>query len=139
MSALPKQLRQEFRETFFFVAAEHGLDAAIEAVARLGEQLGSGDRVASELSQLIDDVARECHVEPALILGRMQHFAASEPRQVAMWVAKKRGYSFPQIGLALGRSHATVHHGVWRVNNTPLLLAEAQRCLAAIERKEQST
>lgn len=136
MSALPKSIQLELRETFLFVAAERGLDAAIAAVAILGEQLGRCDRVHDELSQLIGTVALMCGVDQSLILGRARHFAASEPRQIAMWVAYRRGYSTVQIGAALNRDHTTVLHGLHMVDRTPSLLARAEQCLQAMSAQE---
>lgn len=135
MSALPRGLQLELRETFLFVAEERGLDAAIAAVALLGEQLGRGDRVADELAQVIGAVAIVCGVHLDTILGRDRHYYAAEPRQIAMWVAKRLGYSSPQIGMAIGRCHDVVLRGIKRVNRTPSLLARAERCLQVLDRE----
>jgi len=138
MSALPKDICDELRETFFFVAEERGLDAAIQAVALLGERLGSGDRVADELSQLLGAVALHCGVDTSLILGRSRHYAATEPRQVFMLVAWRSGYSKTQIGEALGRNHSTIIHGIRTAERVPSLLASAERILEILGSEQKS-
>lgn len=48
-----------------------------------------------------------------------------DARHVAAWLLRESGWSFPQIGEAMGKDHTTVMHGVKRVDKTPELIAVA--------------
>lgn len=46
---------------------------------------------------------------------------------IVWWISHQRGLSYSEIGRTVNRNHATVIHGVQRVERTPDMLAEAQR------------
>jgi hypothetical protein len=127
------------REVFLFVAAERGLDSAIEAAFASGvewarthlvfshRQRGQIYRfevaaIAAELGVTADDLWRDSRTIPELV----------QSRQLAMWLLRRRhNISYPAIGRALHRDHSTVIHGVRKVEKTPDLLARGNRILAA--------
>lgn len=62
----------------------------------------------------LGDIWRAFAVEEAevMAIGKADHVVVLA-RQVAMWVMRKRGYSFPAIGRRIGhRDHTTVMHAI---------------------------
>lgn len=64
--------------------------------------------------RVIRDVAAERRVGANLIRGNRRFPHVVEARQDVMWRLRRLGYSFPEIGYALNRDHATVMFGCRR-------------------------
>jgi hypothetical protein len=65
---------------------------------------------------LLEEVARVSGVRTEQLRGRSRMRHVAEARQVAMYVLRAQGLSYPAIGRALGgRDHTTAMHGVERV------------------------
>lgn len=76
---------------------------------------------------MIERVSRACGLAPAAILSRSRLRCYAEARQIAFWLLREAGLSYPQIGAALNRDHTTVLHGVTKVDADPWLQALARR------------
>ena len=88
------------------------VDAAVAAKPVVG---GAGDR--GVLLQIVGLAADIFGVTVRDVLGGDRSRKVVRPRQVAMYVARKRtGMSFPQLGEAFGRDHSTVQYAVRQVN-----------------------
>ena len=55
------------------------------------------------------------------------------PRQVAMWVARQLGWTWPKLGLAFERDPQVVRFGCQRVERNPELLAAGREILARVQ------
>jgi chromosomal replication initiation ATPase DnaA len=64
------------------------------------------------IKEIIADAARRFSVQPSEILSPTRQRRVVRVRQWIMTEASSRGYSLNQIGMALGRDHKTVHHGI---------------------------
>jgi len=52
-----------------------------------------------------------------ILLGASRIAEVVFPRHLAMWLARRRGYSLAEIGAAFGRrDHTTIHHAVRRID-----------------------
>jgi chromosomal replication initiation ATPase DnaA len=127
------RLRAEIQATFFFVAEEQGLHAAIDAVARAGADAaksirGSRQDVATPIVRRI-----AAYLDMPVEQFRNGRRGTSNERHLALWAIRQLGYSYPAAARAVGLSHHTsAIHGVRRVKLTPELLDRAQRMLAVI-------
>ena len=54
------------------------------------------------------------------------------PRQVAMWVARQLGGTWPKLGLAFERDPQVVRFGCQRVEHNPELLTAGREILARV-------
>ena len=64
-------------------------------------------------------------VDPAMVTDTTRVRDAASARQVACWVARREGLSFPAIGLLVNRDHSTARHGILRIESEPELRAVA--------------
>jgi len=126
------RLRAEIQETFFFVASEKGLDAAIDAAARAGADAHM--EIHRTVPQLVRRIAAYLDVSvEQLRRGSRGGRKTSTERHLALWVLRQLGYSYPDAARAVGfREHTAAMHGVRRVQNSPELLDRAQRMLAVV-------
>jgi len=130
------RLRAEIQATFFFVADAHGLEAAIDAVARAGAEayLEVRSHVPPEVRVMANRVG--VSVE---ILRRGDRASATE-RHLILWALRQLGYSYPAAARAVGlTNHTSAIHGVRRVERTPELLERARRMLAVVGHGEVTT
>jgi chromosomal replication initiation ATPase DnaA len=127
------RLRAEIQATFFFVAEEHGLHAAIDAVARAGADAaksirGSRQDVATPIVRRI-----AAYLDLSAEQLRNGRRCSSTERHLAVWALRQLGYSYPAAARAVGlANHTSAIHGVRRVQSTPELLDRAQRMLAVV-------
>ena len=91
------------------------------------------------LKDIVALVAREAGVLPPDIHGQSRPRRIAEARQVAYWVARHAtGASYERIGAAIGgRDHATVRHGIRKVDARldladPRLTALCDKVLAGL-------
>lgn len=77
----------------------------------------------------VEIVARACGLAPAALVSRSRLRYYAEARQIVFWLLREAGLSYPQIGAALDRHHATVMHGVAEVEADSELRALARRIL----------
>jgi len=127
------RLRAEIQATFFFVAEERGLEAAIDAVARAGADAaksirGSRQDVAPPIVRRIAD-----YLDLPVDQFRNGRRGTSNERHLALWALRQLGYSYPAAARAVGlTNHTSAIHGVRRVERTPELLDRARRMLAVV-------
>lgn len=71
---------------------------------------------SSPLDRLASVVASRFHTDTRSLRGPSRLKGIAWPRQIAMYVARQAGYSFPQIGVYFGdRDHTTVMHSCDKV------------------------
>jgi len=70
--------------------------------------------IGSVMGRIIAEVAEECGISPATILGRDKTAPIARARQIVMFEARKAGFSLTQIGRVLGRDHTTILAGIRR-------------------------
>jgi chromosomal replication initiation ATPase DnaA len=76
------------------------------------------DRVACALLRALDEAGHGALVRsvsehygirhPETLLGRSRHARIAFARHHLAWELKELGYSFPEVGRALGRDHTTI-------------------------------
>ena len=71
----------------------------------------------NEMFQHRDNIMRivceETHIAPVAIMSKLRLRDVVQARQIIMWaMIRKHGYSTMQIGVALGRTHGTIWHGL---------------------------
>jgi chromosomal replication initiator protein len=101
----------------------------------LADLLPQRSGVAPE--RIIELVAREWGVSVPELLGRDRSQKVAQPRQVAMYLLRKRTeFSLPQIGEALGgRDHSTVMYAIEKINNEIETKADLRRRVGSIEQQ----
>jgi chromosomal replication initiator protein len=85
----------------------------------LGDSGGEGRTSQVTLQQIIDAVTQYYNVRLADLQSRRRHKSVTEPRQVCMWLARKRTrFSLEEIGGYFGgRDHTTVMHSIRTVDD----------------------
>ena len=81
-----------------------------------------------ELAPIIAAAAAAAEVSSARVLSAERTARVCLARHVAMTVARRRGLTLAEIGVALGRHHCSVHYAVTRIEQR----AERDRRLAAM-------
>lgn len=71
-------------------------------------------------------------VTPEHALEKRHDQPSVRARQVAMWLMRDAGRTYPEIGKELDMDHTTAINGVRRVESSPLLLATAREIRAAL-------
>lgn len=70
--------------------------------------------------EIIREEAARAGLTPEQMLGANRTRRFCQPRQYAMWRARKEtDYSWWRIANIFGRDHTTVIHAYWRVETTP--------------------
>lgn len=94
------------------------LDLALAQQA-LGETPGEARSSQITLQQIIDAVTAYYNVRLADLQSRRRHKSVTEPRQVCMWLARRRTrFSLEEIGGYFGgRDHTTVMHSIRTVDD----------------------
>ena len=102
------------------------------------ELLEPKERDKSPLDALIAEVSTRFRVSERLLLGSSRSRNVVWPRQVAMYIARKAGFSFPAIGAYFGgRDHTTVMHGCSKVEAA--LATDVTLALEILELQSRST
>ena len=85
----------------------------------MGETPGEGRSSQITLQQIIDAVTAYYNVRLADLQSRRRHKSVTEPRQVCMWLARRRTrFSLEEIGGYFGgRDHTTVMHSIRTVDD----------------------
>jgi len=86
------------------------------------------ERAADFAEKVIVATGEHFGLDPDDIVGPRKYPALSRARQVAYWVLRQRGYTFPFIGSKFSRDHSTVQYGVRKVKASQEL-ADAGRCV----------
>ena len=83
----------------------------------LGEPVSSGGSQVT-LQHIIDAVTRYYNVKLSDLQSKRRHKSITEPRQVCMWLARKRTrFSLEEVGAYFGgRDHTTVMHAIKTVD-----------------------
>src|SRR5262249_19100119 len=99
--------RFPFPPELFFRSAVADVDHRL----RLALSTLEGVRPPAPLTNIVERVARAFRIPPETLRSksRVQHLAFC--RQVAMFVCRRAGASFPTIGHELNRHHSSVIHG----------------------------
>jgi chromosomal replication initiator protein len=99
----------------------------------LADTLRRTERVG--VSEIIDVVCRYYGVQPEAMSGSSRKNAISQPRQVAMFLARtETDASLPQIGNHLGnRDHSTVLHGYDKIASLVETDAQMRRDIMEIK------
>ncbi len=94
------------------------LDLKLAQLA-LGETVGESRSSQGILQQIIDAVTAFYGVKLSDLQSRRRHKSVTEPRQVCMWLARKRTrFSLEEIGGYFGgRDHTTVMHSIRTVDD----------------------
>ncbi len=80
-----------------------------------------------EAGEVIEEVCAIFGVAKSAVLSAARGKSAiSEARQVIYFILYERGWTLEAIAEAMGRTHATVTHGIKRVRTTPELRALAK-------------
>ena len=101
----------------------------------LADLLPQRSDVAPE--KIIELVAREWQTSVEALLGRDRSQKIAQPRQVAMYLLRKRtDASLPQIGEALGgRDHTTVMYAIEKIDNEIKIKTDLQKRISMIEQQ----
>lgn len=86
---------------------------------------------AVDVAELIDRVCKHFGVTRAQLIGRDRHAHVAQARQVAAWLLRQRGFSYPAIGQELKQDHTTVMYSVRKVER---LRSENARVAEVIEK-----
>ena len=91
----------------------------VQARQALGDTGGEGRTSQVTLQQIIDVVTQYYNVRLSDLQSRRRHKSVTEPRQVCMWLARKRTrFSLEEIGGYFGgRDHTTVMHSIRTVDD----------------------
>lgn len=81
--------------------------------------------VSPNYSRILELSARKLGISVETIRGRGRTQTVSDRRAVVAWVLSQKGMSLSEVGIEIGRDHATVAHLINKVSNTPDLLEEA--------------
>jgi chromosomal replication initiator protein len=110
------------------------LTPALVEVA-LADLLPQRGEIAPE--RIIELVAREWQVTVEALLGRDRSQKIAQPRQVAMYLLRKRtNCSLPQIGEILGgRDHSTVMYAIEKISNEIETKSDLRRRVGNIEQQ----
>ena len=65
----------------------------------------------ADIEQIVREISEATGIRPELIIGRNQTKIVSHARQLAYYVARRKGLSCPQIAKFFGRDHNTIIHG----------------------------
>ena len=76
----------------------------------------STDKTQAKIMRIIDSVCKIFEVSRQDLLGTNRQRDLSLARQIAMYVAKRSGYSYPKIGEIFDRHHTTIIHGYRHVD-----------------------
>ncbi len=110
------------------------LPYAEEVLHRLIEE----ERVAKVVSieDIINEVANHFELHVSEILGDRRPKNIAEPRMVAMYLARKlTNHSFPEIGAAFGKNHATIMNAMKKVPDLCRTNDAMRRSVEIIERQ----
>lgn len=109
-----------------------GQDAPLIPLPRV-LRLRDGD----ERDRILNAVADEFSVKVTALIGRERRRAASEPRQIAMWLIRRRtAMSLLEIGRQFGRDHTTVIYAVEKVKGRlshPAFQERIKRIIAVLD------
>ena len=110
------------------------LPYAEEVLHRLIEE----ERVAKVVSieDIIKEVAQHFELHVSEILGDRRPKNIAEPRMVAMYLSRKlTNHSFPEIGAAFGKNHATIMNAMKKVPDLCRTREAMRRSVEMIERQ----
>lgn len=96
------------------------------------------DRVARVVSMenIIQEVARHFELHVSELLGDRRLRNIAEPRMIAMYLARKlTNHSFPEIGAAFGKNHATIMNAMKKVPELCNANEDMRRSVELIERQ----
>lgn len=71
---------------------------------------------AVDIAELLDRVCRHFSVTRAQLVSADRHAHIAQARQVAAWLLRERGFSYPAIGRELNKDHTTIMASVRKVN-----------------------
>ena len=96
-----------------------GMEITVPNVSRAIKDMFKGDTNTLPTPKLIiSEVARFHNITEDAILGTQRNKGTAEARQVAMYLIRKMtNLSLPDIGKEFSRDHATVIHGIRKVEN----------------------
>ena len=80
---------------------------AVDAVKFYGHKPRKGF-----MGTVVLEVSERTGITTKQIMGRSREKNIARARQLAMWGARQKGISFPEIGRFFGRDHTTVMHNV---------------------------
>lgn len=86
---------------------------------------------ACGIADMLNSVCQHFCVTREQLTGKDRHASLALARQVASWLLRERGYSYPEIGAMLARDHTTIMSGVRKVER---LRAVNPRVAETIER-----
>ena len=90
---------------------------------------------APTAEEIIKTVATFYNIKVADLLGARRLKTLVRPRHVAMWLVRhSTELSFPEMGRAFRRDHATVQHGVRKIEELMKRDADLRNTVQAIER-----
>jgi chromosomal replication initiator protein len=114
----------------------HGKQVPDVAFARqhLGSMLPAAPR-SPGADEIIKTVASFYNIKVSDLLGERRLKALVRPRHAAMWLVRKHTeLSFPEMGRVFHRDHATVQHGVRKIETQVKRDADLENTIQAIER-----
>jgi chromosomal replication initiator protein len=116
-------------------AALQGLDITLEVAKNALGEPTEGRISQVTLHNIIDAVTQFYNVKLSDLQSRRRHKSVTEPRQVCMWLARKRTrFSLEEIGAFFGgRDHTTVMHSIKTVSDRKTIDATFARQLDQIE------
>lgn len=115
-------------------AAERMEDAAITITLDRADE--ASPRFGATVEGIVGATAEVCQVPRALIMVRLCTPRARMPRFLAYYVARRRtGKSYPELGRAFGKHHASVLHGCREAERLIGSDHVWARAYAAIERR----
>jgi hypothetical protein len=69
----------------------------------------AGETRAVKLQRIIEVVSEACCYDASVVTGKSQHRTFSDARAIICHEARKRAYTFKEIGAALNRTHKSVY------------------------------
>lgn len=77
--------------------------------------------------RIIENAATLFVVSVDDIMGKSRAPRFADPRHIVMWMLRREGLSYPQIGRLFNRDHTTIMYGCRRVERMPALMAVAEK------------
>lgn len=105
------------------------LDALLQLRAFITDEIAAERRrlLTSPEWKWIEAACDLYSIEATDVLGPQRDAKYVKARQIAAWLMREDGLSFPTIGRALKRDHTTAIHSVRAVEKQPALLALARQ------------
>jgi chromosomal replication initiation ATPase DnaA len=111
------------------------MEALLGGSVDVDAPLAPVNRSFDDVDRIIAATAAEIGVPVPTLMSGTRNWRVSRPRQLAMYLARETGVSFPKLGDRFGRDHTTILHACREVRRRVLLDPEVVGLLVRIRRR----